>query len=471
LTLTERLANFALDLTLEKLPPAVVETAHVRILDTLGVALAGAQEKCSLIATDVAMDSGATGSCTLIGSKQTTSPSQAAFVNGVRAHALEFDDMTVSIVSHTSATVVPSVLALAEALEVTGRQFLEAYIVGFEVTTRIGWSVGFNLLKHGWHPNGVLAVVGSAAAGARLLGADVSQTRVAIGIGASCSSGIRKNVGFMTKPFHMGHAAANGILAAQLARRGYTADPDILERGPSSQTHKGHAYFSFLETFVGEGDYDTAQITRNLGTEYELASDSTVTRFHPGATFPQGAVDEIISLVTVNNIPHTQIEKIRLGVTPLSMVLASYPAPQTAFDARFSLKFSMSAAAIYRAVTIQQYTDEKVRSADMQDMMTRIEPYVPEEFSKITDRWTGTNPTPASCIVEILLKDGRVLKGRRDTTRGFPGAKAGWEDAKEKYESCASVRMSPQQAARSAAIIRRVAELKNIRELTAELQV
>jgi 2-methylcitrate dehydratase PrpD len=466
MSITKELAQFALDLRLDKVPHEAVETAHVRILDTLGVALAGTPEACSRIATEVALESGATGDCTLIGANQTTSATHAALVNGVRAHALEFDDMTTSIVSHTSATVVPSVLALSEQLGVTGKQFLEAYIVGFEVTTRIGWSMGFNLLKHGWHPNGVLAVMGSAAAGARLLGANLDQTRAAIGIAASCSSGIRKNVGFMTKPLHMGHAAANGILAAQLASKGYTGDPDILERGPSSPTHKGHAFFSFPETYVGEGDYDLAQITRNMGTEYELSSDSTITRFHPGSSFPQAAIDEVIALVTTHDVKPEQIEKIRLGVSPLCLVIASYAAPRTAFDARFSLKFAISAAALDRTVTIRQYTDERVQRADAQEMMRRIEAYVPDAFSKLTDRWTGSNPTPVSCIVEIVLKNGQVLKGGRDTTRGYPGAKATWHDAMEKYQSCASLVMSEAQIARSSALVRQVEDLESIRELT-----
>ena len=331
--------------------------------------------------------------------------------------------------------------------------------------------MGFNLLKHGWHPNGVLAVMGSAAACVRLLGGDVNETRRAIGIAASCASGIRKNVGFMTKPFHMGHAAANGVLAAQLARKGYTADPDVLERGPSSATHKGHAYFSMPEAYVGEGDYDLSQITRNLGTEYELSSDSTITRFHPGSSFPQAAIDEVLDLVRKHDVPGGQIEKIRLGVSPLCLVIASYAAPRTAFDARFSLKFAIAAAALDRAVTIRQYTDERVQRADAQDMMGRVEAYVPPEFSKVTDRWTGSNPTPVSCIVEVFLKDGRVLKGRRDTTRGYPGAKASWSDAMEKYESCASLVMTPEQTAKSASLIRRITTLNSIRELTRELRV
>lgn len=213
------------------------------------------------------------------------------------------------------------------------------------------------------------------------------------------------------------------------------------------------------------------QLTRNLGTEYELSSDSTITRFHPGSSFPQAAIDEVLDLVRKHDVPGGQIGKIRLGVSPLCLVIASYAAPRTAFDARFSFKFAIAAAALDRAVTIRQYTDERVQRADAQDMMGRVEAYVPPEFSKVTDWWTGSNPTPVSCIVEVYLKDGRVLKGRRDTTRGYPGAKASWNDAMEKCESCASLVMTPEQTAKSASLIRRITTLVSIRELTRELRV
>lgn len=470
MTITRDLAAFALELRLDLLPSEVIETAKVRVLDTLGVALAGSREECVRIATEVALATGSTGRATTIASGHAMAPSQAALVNGVSAHALEFDDMSTSIISHTSATVGPAVLALAEDIGATGEQFLEAYIAGFEVTTRIGWSMGFALLKHGWHPNGVLAVIGSAAAAARLLGADVEQVCCAMGIAASTSAGLRKNVGSMTKPFHMGHAAANGILAAQLARRGYRADTNILERGTSSETRGSHAFFSFPEVFVGEADYDLSQITRNLGSEYELAGDSTITRFHPGSSFPQAAIDEIIELSASHDIDPASIERIRLGVTPLCRVIASYGPPQNAFDARFSLRFAVAVAAIDRRVTIREYTDDRVESADVQDMMRRLEVYVPDAFAAVTDRFTGTVPTPVSCIVDVILKDGTVISGRRDTTKGYPGAKAGWSDVLEKYNACASLALSDDRVRNSADLIRRVADLDSVSELTAALQ-
>lgn len=471
MSLTQRVAQFALDIKLESLPAQVVENAHMRVLDTIGVTLAGLPEKATKYATELALETVPSGPSTIIGSGKKTSVQQAAFVNGVSAHALEFDDMSTSIISHTSATVVPAMLSVAESLNASGKQFLEAYIAAFEVATQIGWSMRFNLLKHGWHPNGVLAVLGAAAGAAKLLGANVEQTRRAIGIAASCSAGIRKNVGFMTKPFHMGKAGADGILAAQLAYKNYTADPDILERGPSSKTHVGHAYFSFPEVFVGEADYDLSQIERGLGKEYELATDSTITRFHPGSSFPQAAIDEVIELSRKNKIDPNAIEKIRLGVTPTTMAIGSYAAPQTAIEARFSLKFAVAIAAIDHEVTLKQYTDARVLSAPVQDMMKRLETYVPDELASVPDRWTGSKLTPVSCRVEIILKDGRKFSGARDTTRGYPGAPVKWDDAMEKYNDCASIVMADKQMAEVADLIRNVTKLDRIAKLTAALKV
>lgn len=469
MSLTKRLAQFALDVRLEALPSNVVENAHMRVLDTIGVALAGLPEKAPRLATELALETAPSGPSTIIGSGKKTSVQQAAFVNGVAAHALEIDDMSTSTTSHTSATVLPAMLALAESKNFSGKRFLEAYIAGFEVTTRIGWSMGFNLLKHGWHPNGVLSVIGAAAGAAKLLDANVEQTCWAMGIAASCSAGIRKNVGFMTKPFHMGKAASDGILAAQLARKNYNSDPNILERGPSSKTHIGHAHFSFPEVYVGEGDYDLSKIDRNLGTEYELDTDSTITRFHPGSSWPQAAIDEVIELARNNKIDPDSIEKIRLGVTPIVLTIASYAEPNTAIEARFSLRFAIAIAAIEKEVTLRQYTDAQVQNVKVKDMMKRIEAYIPDEFASVPFAWTETNPTPISCKVEIVLKDGRSFRGGRHTTRGYPGAPVKWNDVMEKFNECAAIVMPEKQTSTVAGLIRHITDLDNIGKLTAAL--
>lgn len=470
---TEHLARFALDLKLEQLPAVVTDTARLRILDTLGVALAGSQQECAQIASKTDQQVGGAGPVTVIGMKRTTSCLQAAFINGVSSHALEFDDITSSVITHTSATVVPSVLALAESIGATGTDLLGAYIVGFEVSTRIGWGLKHNLLPRGWHPNGVLAGIGSAAAGSRLLGSNVEQTRAAIGIAASCSAGLRKNVGSMTKPFHMGHAALNGILAAQLARNGYTADRSVMEQSDRSLSsvpstaNIGHGHFSFPEVFAGSGGYDLLEMEAQMNTRYELATDSTITRFHPGSTFPQAAIDETISLVKTHDVAAKAIASIRVGVTPLCLAIAPYGKPTNGVYARFSAPYAIAVAAIDREVGIRQYDDARVVRPDVQQLLDAVELYVPDDFAHVRHTWSERPPTPVSCRVEITLKDGRVLRGARDTTPGYPGTKVTWEDLSRKFFDCASLVLPKERITAAAGMVKDITRLKNVRELTA----
>lgn len=475
MSVTERLARFALDLRLEDLPTRAVSTARLRILDTLAVALAGSRERCTFIALDAIREVGGRPAATVLAHGEGAAAPDAAFVNGVSAHALEFDDITSSAVTHTSACAVPATLALVEARGGSGRAFVEGYVVAFEVSTRLGWGMVDHLLPRGWHPNGVLAAIGCAAAGARLLGADLDQTRAAMGIGASCSSGIRKNVGTMTKPFHMGHGARNGVLAAMLAARGYTADLDILDETPSDlqlqggRPGEGHGRFSFPATFVGPGNYDSAAMVRGLGEVYELATDSTITRFNPGSTFPRGAIDEAIALVTRHGIRPEDVERVDVGVTPLCLAIAPYGRPTTGLNARFSVPFSVAVAILDRRAGLRQFTDERVAQADVQALLDRVHVYVPDEYAAVTDGWRHDPLTPISARVVITLSDGRVLRGERHTTKGYPGAPPTWQDVVDKYAECAEGILSADQTQRTVAMVGEIERLADVRRLVAEL--
>lgn len=474
MTATRRLAEFALGFQLDDAPPAVVDRARMRILDTLGVALAGSQEQCAQIASKTDQEVGSAGKNTIIGMQRRTSPLQAAFINGVSSHALEFDDMTSSVVTHTSATIVPSMLSLAESLDAGGEKFLSAYIVGFEIATRVGWGMQHNLLPRGWHPNGVLAVIGSAAAGSRLLGCSLEQTLAAIGIAASCSAGLRKNVGTMSKPFHMGHAASNGILAATLASNGYTADTSILEQSdhswsPVPSVALGHGHYSFPEVFAGAGGYDLSKIIASIGEHYELATDSTITRFHPGSTFPQAAIDETIALTVHNDIKPEAIDVIRVGVTPMCLSIAPYSKPSNGVHARFCAPYAIAVAALDREVTIRQYADERVNRDDVQSLLDSVELYIPDEFSDVTHVWPAYPPTPVSCRVEIILKDGRLYQGERDTTRGYPGTDVTWNDIEEKFSGCASFVLDLDKIPAIVGMIQDIEHMESVRRLTEKL--
>src|SRR5262249_9177894 len=154
----------------------------------------------------------------------------------------------------------------------------------------------------------------------------------------------------------------------------------ILEQSDNSSIKSvariAHKHYSFPEVFAGEGGYDLSLIDGEIGTRFELATDSTVTRFHPGSTFPQAAIDETIELITKNDVKPESIASIRVGVTPMCIAIAPYGKPDNGVYARFSTPYAIAVAAIDRQVSIRQYDDERVVRKDVQSLLDKIELYV-----------------------------------------------------------------------------------------------
>jgi len=227
MTIAAELARRIGAIAFDQLPPEAVAWAKVGILDTVGVTLAGAGESCARIVSGVAAHSA--GPALLFGSRRCVAPLDAALINGTAAHALDFDDCSNSMGGHPSAPVLPALFALAGTRKVSGREFLAAYIAGFETETRIARGVNFYHYEKGWHPTATLGTFGAAAASAHLLRLDARRTATALGLAASLASGLKANFGTMTKPLHVGHAARNGLMAALLAADGFTASEDAFE--------------------------------------------------------------------------------------------------------------------------------------------------------------------------------------------------------------------------------------------------
>ncbi len=224
---TERFARFVVDTSYEDIPPEAIRIAKEISLDCLGTTLAGYVDPVGKAITKIVRDLGGTPECTVIGAGFKTSSAQAALANGTMAHALDFDDMGLSM-GHPSVPVLPVILALGEKMHLTGRDILTAHLIGFEVEGKLGYG-SQELYSRGWHSTGVLGVMGAAAAAAKMLKLNMEQTRMAFGIAASHAAAVKPNMGSMTKPLHAGNAARGGIMAALLAKEGYTAEPSIIE--------------------------------------------------------------------------------------------------------------------------------------------------------------------------------------------------------------------------------------------------
>src|SRR5262245_27366418 len=208
-------------LRFEDLPPQAVHWVKVGILDTVGVTVAGSVEPAARILGRVVPPTA--GASLVFGSADRTTALDAALINGTAAHALDFDDCNNTLGGHPSAPILPALFALADERTVDGRAFMTAYVAGFETECKLGLGVNFHHYTKGWHPTATLGVHGVAAAACHLLRLDTRRTATALAIASSLACGIKANFGTMTKPLHVGHCARNGLFAALLAERDFTA--------------------------------------------------------------------------------------------------------------------------------------------------------------------------------------------------------------------------------------------------------
>src|SRR5882762_8712646 len=229
MTATTRLAEFVVKTSLRDCSDAVLAQTRRAALDTIGVMLAGAAEPVAAGVRAVARAEGGTPLCTVLGTSLRTAPGWAALANGAAGHAHDFDDTNFALMGHPSVPLLATALAAGEAEMADGRALVLAYVVGFEVSVALGAALNPDHYTRGWHATSSIGTLGCAAAAARIMGLDVVQTQHALALAASHASGLKENFGSMTKPYHAGHAARNGILAAQLAREGLTASETALE--------------------------------------------------------------------------------------------------------------------------------------------------------------------------------------------------------------------------------------------------
>src|SRR5580765_3355288 len=275
---TSMLAEFVIKSRLEDCPEAALDGARRAILDCLGVMLAGSIEPAARILQQVARAEGGAPVATVVGTGRRTGAVWAALCNGTAAHALDFDDTNFALMGHPSAPVLAAALAAGELALADGRAVLHAFLVGFEVETTLAEVINPAHYAHGWHATCTLGTLGAAAAAARLLGLDGGQTRHALAVAASQSSGLKENFGTMTKPFHAGHAARSGVLAALMAREGWTASEQALE-GPQG-------FFAVL----GAGDLRLEHLA-TLGRPWKILTTGVAVKPYPSCACTHSIID------------------------------------------------------------------------------------------------------------------------------------------------------------------------------------
>ena len=442
MTLAEELAARITAFSYESLPPEAVHWAKIGVIDTLGVALAGADEECARIVRRLIP--GSSGPSLLLGSADTAAPLDAALVNGTAAHALDFDDCSDSLGGHPSAPILPALFALADTHPRSGRAFLTAYVAGFETETRIARAVQFHHYEKGWHPTATLGTFGAAAAAAHFLGLDAEKTALALALAASFASGIKANFGTMTKPLHVGHAARNGLFAALLAREGFTAAPEAFEHRQG-----------FFQVFNGEGNYDAARVLENWAAPLDILRPGIAIKQYPccGSTHP--AIDIMIALRERHGLTPKKVARVESWTHPRRLAHTNRPAPRSALEAKFSVQYCLARALAAGRVVLGDFAGDAWRAPANRAIMARIEAAPHPEMTMATTQHFGAE-------LHVHLHGGETLALATDRPLGRgPDKPLPLPLLEAKFVDCATHALAEPRARRLLALLWRLDEQEN----------
>jgi 2-methylcitrate dehydratase PrpD len=430
-TATGAVVDFIQGARIAAFPAEALTIGKRCIIDSLAVMLAGSTQDAGRILHEHVQGSDPRTAATVFGPRPfKTGSASAALVNGTAGHALDWDDTQLAtsadrifgLLTHPSMPPLVATLAVGEPQRISGKQFLEAFLTGFEVECKIAEAIHPNHYKKGFHTSGTIGTFGAAVAAAKLLALNAEQTAHMLAIAASSASGIRVNFGSMTKPLHVGRAGQNGVTAAELAARGFTGGKDALDPP-----------WGFFQTFGhGEG-YDPARIIPLLGKPHTIVSPGVSIKPYPCGVLGHPTMDAMRRLVTKHDVKPEAIKAIRVRAGSNILNPLRYPIATNELEAKFCPAFMVSAIALRRKAGIREFNDEFVRSEPVQALMRKVERVLdPEIEAKGFEKIRST--------VEVDTSDGRTLVEHADERyRGGPDLPFTRDELYEKWNDCASL--------------------------------
>jgi 2-methylcitrate dehydratase PrpD len=379
---TRILARWVVESPADDLPAAVRKEATRTFLNWVGCAVGAARQEPVDIAIAALSPFAGQGQATVLGRKERLDVMNAALMNGISSHVFDYDDTHLRTIIHPAGPVASALLALSEYHPISGRDFLHALTLGVEVECRIGNAVYPAHYDAGWHITGTVGPFGAAAAAGKVLGLNQQQMVWALGLAAVQPVGLKEMFGSMTKSFHPGRAAQNGLVAAFLAAKNFTSSDHGLE-----------AKTGWANVLSPSRNWD--EIIGKLGQSYQI-SLNTYKPFACGVVI-HPAIDGCIQLRNQYHLTAAQIDKVELRVHPLVLELTGKKTPQTGLEGKFSVYFASAVAIVAGAAGEKQFSDKLVR-----------DPVLVALRDKVTT--TIDNSIQADQVrIAITLKDGRIL--------------------------------------------------------------
>lgn len=388
---TRNLARYVVGSKPGEIPQQVRKEAARTLLNWAGCAIGGSRHPTVDIAIGALTPFAGPAQATLLGRRERMDVMNAALINGIASHIFDYDDTHLRTVIHPAGPVASAILALSEYRPVSGRDFIHALVLGVEVECRIGNAVCPPHYDAGWHSTGTCGVFGSAAAVGKLLGLTEQQMVWALGLAATQPVGLREMFGTMTKSFHPGRSAQNGLTAAFLASRNFTSSEQPLE-----------AKRGWMNVLSTSRNY--TELTNRLGQTYEI-SLNTYKPFACGVVI-HPAIDGCIQLRNQYKLAADQIDRIDLRVHPLVLELTGKKTPQTGLEGKFSVYYAAALAIVKGAAGEREFSDALVRDPAIVELRDRVTATVDPSIGE------------AQVKIAITLKDGRRLEKSIDKVIG-----------------------------------------------------
>lgn len=454
MSLARQLAERITALRFEDLPPEAVYWSRVALLDTIGVTLAGSVEAPPRIVEDVLELKAGDGPSLIFGTKRRATCLDAALVNGTAAHVLDFDNTSNTMFGHVSAAMIPALIAAGEAFGSNGRDLLLAHVAGFETATRVAPGLNVYHYEKGWHSTTTLGVFAVAAACARLLKLTVNETETALALSTSLAAGTKANFGTMTKSLHVGQCARGGLLAALLARKGFTANPDAFE-------HKQ----GFFNVFNGPGHGDAAQSLAGWGAPLDIVAPGASYKLYPCCYSTHAAIEAALTLVQQHGtFDGSAIARVDSWTHTSRLAHTDRPDPRSALDAKFSVQYCVARALLSGRVLLEHFDEDAYHHPVVRDLLPRVHaaPYMGKLFDPAD---------PFDAEVKVTLTDGRTFVNKVDRPLGRTSSNAiAFEQMQEKFENCAGRILTPEAVAAVSRAVAAFEELPSVRDFTTLLE-
>ncbi len=390
-----RIASFAARFSETPLSPAQRHCAYRAFLDTFAVAVGARKDEAARIAREHLQEVIGVGKSTAWATGEPLPAEAAAWLNGMTAHLLDYDDMMPPLVGHPSVALVPALVALAQVTGASGERFSSAYIAGFEVLAKLAKAMAMPHVIKGWHSTSSIGVLGAAVACSVLLGLDETQTAHALGLAVTQAAGNRENFGTMAKSFQVGQCGAAAVRAALLAQRGFTSARASLD-----------GKYGYLALYAAGEDLSFA--LDSLGVSpLEIDAIGIDVKKYPCCYAIHKSLDGVLALRAGHGLTPDAVDRVEVVTQARGLQPLVYADPRTGLEAKFSMEYSVAAALLDGGIRLATYDDDRIARPAIRSFLPRVAKS--ESTGPMLPRWSE---------VVIHLKDGRTLSKRVTTSRG-----------------------------------------------------